>query len=152
MDSLTPQSCPSCGRAGIVNTRAGERVRCPVCGASFKGTTAYTVDWNDSKKQFDVSLAFPRPPTNLSNDEVLQILPQLIAENSFCGCGARLLAGSHSFNIQGNQIKFTGTFRCTNCTGSERSLLGKVREGVAALWKQLAQIKIGASGIEIEKK
>jgi hypothetical protein len=36
--------------------------------------------------------------------------------------------------------------------GNERPLLGKMRDGVAALWKQLVRIKVGPSGIEIEKK
>ena len=127
-------------------------MRCPMCGASFMGTTAYAVDWNDSKKQFDVSLAFPRPESKLSNDEILRMLPHVIAENSFCGCGVPLVVGSHSFNIRGSQINFTGTFRCTKCAGNGGPLLGKMRDGVAALWSQLVRIKVGPSGIEIEKK
>lgn len=139
--------CPKCRGTGLIRRPDGNPVRCPVCAVSTWGGDAFYIGWDDSKKQYDVLLTFPKgqavPPTLLAQ------MPARIVEGSRCSCGGLLRVATHSIKRTSGGTIFRGYFICTACKGSERPILGKIQEGILSVWRSITKVKVG--GFEIEK-
>lgn len=91
-------------------------------------------------------------PQILRKTPFLKVLPTLIAENSRCSCGETLRLGNHSLNVHRNVVVLTGLFFCDLCGGEGRAALAKIRDAIGRLWNQITKIKIGPTGVELQKK
>jgi RecJ-like exonuclease len=151
--------CGVCAGSGQVGSRRCRlcngrgTVKCPSCsGTVFGGMSKYSVEWSESKRQFSVSLILPNRPSYNAFETALRELPHHIAETSYCACGSTLSVGDHSLKLQGSEIEFVGSFMCKKCTGTGQPVLHRMRKRIAVIWGQLAKVKVGPSGIEIQKK
>jgi hypothetical protein len=146
-------ACQTCGGLGYAEPAEGDGlpVHCPMCGAPMKGTTAYDVRWDSSEKQFTVALEFPTPQHPAASQQIAKRLPGFIAEHSHCSCGSRLVPGDHNLSIKGRRASFQGAFRCPRCGDLGVGALATIRRSLATIWRQIIRIKVGPTGVELEK-
>jgi hypothetical protein len=86
-----------------------------------------------------------------SDERDLKSLPLQIAKGSKCSCGHSLRLGDHSFHQNGDSVEFVAIYECPQC--------GKMQKGarvllsaLAALWSDISEIKVGATGFIFKKR
>lgn len=139
----------------MASEKANERKynRCPLCGAPISSAKQYFIDWDQDKKEFLVQLAFFCPPCHHRFEEnLVKHLPVIIANDSLCSCGAKLILKDYTFRRTTNDIEFEGVYVCSNCTMKKRTILGNIKQGLEKLWGNTTKLEVGLAGVKYEKK
>lgn len=137
-----------------VRFRSGSgEVICPRCFAPVRGAKRYFVEWSRDNHEFKVVLAFQCPPCQLHfEEEIVQLLPVTIAQQSTCSCGATLMLRNHSIRrTADDEIEFEGLYTCDECTMEKRSFVGQLRSIARSVWNKMTKLEIGPMGVKFEK-
>jgi hypothetical protein len=145
--------CHMCGGLGYVDgVTTASRTRCPMCGATMHGTSAYDLTWDAKKRRFDLHFALPTPNLGEFTSDLAGRLPGLIAERSLCSCGSSLVVDSHKVTLRDGQVSFQGSFHCPRCSERGSGAIAALQQSIGLLWRTLVRAKRGDSGIEFEGK
>jgi len=148
---MTKGSCSECRGVGIT-VIDGMSVSCPRCSGSG-AMAGYASDWKiiwDSKtRAYEVNMV---GPYNKIPKKVRNGLPSFIASCSTCECGNTLQVKNHSMEKSGEDLIFSGIFICPSCNSLSDKSMFLFRRNINDLWSKITKLKVGISGIEIEKK
>ncbi len=122
--------------------------KCPYCGAPIYNKTNYDITWDESKKQYSVSIVYPFDLFVPSDDQLLRSLPRLIADMSSCSCGKKLNLSNHKIKKHDGNIIIEAIFICQRCNSGFRTILRKL---ISKFGRDTKKIQIGKDGISYEK-
>lgn len=130
-----------------------EKSTCPMCYNPEQISEKYFVDWDDSKKEFHVSIGlYCRPCGHRWNKKLMKALPLHIAQESHCSCGANLRLANFSISRGDDEIEFKGLYVCDKCSVKGHSVFGQLLKAVGALWRSTKKVEVGPTGIKFEKE
>lgn len=125
---------------------------CARCAAPLRLAKETSIEWDDTKKQFEVRIAGSCAPCGWQEELVLKRMPLLIAESSSCSCGKTLILADHSFSLSSNDLEFKAIYRCVSCETEKHSLVSRILQALKFGWQEITSVEVGLTGLKMSKR